>query len=477
VTGTGLKPSAPDADAPEPSGPSGPENREGTVAKGFPAGTREVLQLAWPATLSFLLNNAFRINDQFWVQRLGPDAQAAVGASTFVLIMNFALFFMAAGGALALVSHATGAGDHSKRDTIIRHSFLFAIGTGIVLSIVGASTSGTITSLLGMEGRAAEYAEVYLRTLYLGLVPMALLPVLNSVFIGLGNTRVPLLMQITSVVVNFVLNPFLIYGIWSFEGLGMAGAALATCISRTLAVALGLVLLVRAYRVHLLGRMRTSFALLGQLARVGAPTSFSIAIYAGVYWMLMAFVISKLGREVVAGGLGIGFNVFEGISFPFFLGVGVACSSLVGRNLGAGRMDLLLESVKSSRRIGGLIGVCMSGLFMIGGPLIAPLFTSDEAVLAESLLYVRVLAFSQLFVAFEVVNERVLLGSGHTRPILWISVPLNLLRIPLAWFLAIGLGWTALGVWWAINVTSLIKAVTYHFVIQSYLKKLTGSSA
>lgn len=454
--------------------PDDPEAREGAVSAGYPAGTRDVLRLAWPATLSFLLNNAFRINDQFWVQRLGPDAQAAVGASTFVLIMNFALFFLAGGGALALVSQATGAGDHRKRDAIIRHSFLFALVTGIVLSVVGASVSGTITSLLGMEGRGAEYAEVYLRTLYLGLVPMALMPVLNNVFIGIGNTRVPLLMQGISVVVNFVLNPILIYGFGGFEGLGMAGAALATCISRTLAVILGLVLLVRIYRVHLLGSMRTSFALLGRLARIGAPTSFSIAIYAGVYWMLMAFVISKLGREVVAGGLGIGFNVFEGISFPFFLGVGVACSSLVGRNLGAGRLDLVRASVRSSRRIGGLIGVCMSALFLLGGPHIAPLFTSDPAVLAESLLYVRVLAFSQLFVAFEVINERVLLGSGHTRPILWISVPLNLLRIPLAWFLAINLGWTALGVWWAINVTTLVKAVTYHFVIQRHLRDLTG---
>ena len=57
-----------------------------------------VLALAWPATLSFLLNNSYRINDQFWIQGLGAEAQAAIGAMMFVAIMTFALYYFSAGG-------------------------------------------------------------------------------------------------------------------------------------------------------------------------------------------------------------------------------------------------------------------------------------------------------------------------------------------------------------------------------------------
>ena len=52
-------------------------------------GYRDILRLAWPSVLSFVLNNAYRINDQYWVQGLGTEAQAALGSTIFVLIMNF----------------------------------------------------------------------------------------------------------------------------------------------------------------------------------------------------------------------------------------------------------------------------------------------------------------------------------------------------------------------------------------------------
>ena len=68
--------------------------------------TRELLGLAWPAVLSYILNNTYRINDQFWIQGLGAEAQAAVGATFFLQILNFAFVFLSVGGTLALVSRS-----------------------------------------------------------------------------------------------------------------------------------------------------------------------------------------------------------------------------------------------------------------------------------------------------------------------------------------------------------------------------------
>jgi MATE family multidrug resistance protein len=79
-------------------------------------------------------------------------------------------------------------------------------------------------------------------------------------------------------------------------------------------------------------------------------------------------------------------------------------------------------------------------------------------VLAETLLYVSILAWSQPLVAEEAVNEKVLFGAGHPRAIFWISTLGNVARVPLAWWLAFGLGGGAAGLWWAINLTTLFKA-------------------
>ena len=95
------------------SPPSMPElgARRGTLSA--------LLNLAWPAAASFLLNNAYRINDQFWIQGLGPPAQTAVGATFFLMVMNFAFVFLAVGGTLALISRAIGANDPERRDSFV----------------------------------------------------------------------------------------------------------------------------------------------------------------------------------------------------------------------------------------------------------------------------------------------------------------------------------------------------------------------
>jgi len=99
------------------------------------------------------------------------------------------------------------------------------------------------------------------------------------------------------------------------------------------------------------------------------------------------------------------------------------------------------------------------------GPWIVPAFTSEPEVAHQALVYLGILAFSQVFVALETASENVLIGSGHTKPIFWISVPGNLARVPLGILLALTWGWGPAGLWWAINITSIAKALALHALV------------
>jgi len=166
------------------------------------------------------------------------------------------------------------------------------------------------------------------------------------------------------------------------------------------------------------------------------------------------------------GGLSIGFNAFEGVAFPFYLGVAVASASVVGRNLGAGDPARARLAIHNSRKIAAVLGLVFTAVFAGLGPWLVRLFTADPAVQDQALSYVSVLAFSQLFVALEAVEEKVLLGVGRTRPIFWVSVPGNLMRLPLAWLLAVHYGLGAAGVWWTINLSTLLKAAAFHLQVR-----------
>lgn len=428
-------------------------------------GLRAVIRLAWPTVLSCVIGNGFRINDQYWVQGLGPDAQAAIGSSTIVVILNFALIFVAIGGSLPLVARATGARKTSERDDVIRHTMILGVVIALLLTVAGWLATPTLTKSFDVDSSVAPLMNDYLGGIYLCSLALVFAPLIDNLFIAMGNTRLPLWLQCFAVVSNLILNPILIYGVGDWDGMGITGAALATGLSRGGAAVIGLLVMLRMYDIALFERFRVQGLRLLEIARLGAPTALSIGVYAGVYFLLFGLVIGDLGRDVGAG-FSIGFNVFESVSYPFFLGIAVAGASLVGRCLGAEQPDQAWRAVKNVRLLGRLVGVSFALIFWLGGPQIAPWFTDDPGVLAEALSYVSILGWSQLLVSEEAVNERVLLGAGHPKAILWISTLGNGLRVPLAIGAASWLGFGADGVWWVINITTLLKGGLFFLQVE-----------
>lgn len=400
--------------------------------------------------MSAMLNNAYRVIDQYAVQWLGVDAQAAIASCTFVLIAFFAGYTIFASGAIALVSRAVGSGNVKEQQGLIGSALTSAALTGIViLSLSGWAAPWTVRSL-GLQGNLAIQAETYLRWHAVFCWPQAVMPVLDAIFIAYGRTQTVLVLQLTASLLNLLLNPLCIYRL----GLGIGGSAMATGISQTVAVLLGLFLLSRTLPLDLLTfRVNRNTWRIG---RIGLPMCWGTLVFATVYWALLRWVISPLGPAVNAA-LGIGFSVLEGFTWPVFWGFSMGIASIVGRSLGANCPEIAQASVKLAFRLVTVCGLSASVIFWWGGRYFSGLFTEDEEVLAQAVLYARILAFSQLFVAYEALAEGILSGAGRTRPIFYWSAPLNILRVPLAWLFTVYYGYDAAGVWWVINVSTFLK--------------------
>lgn len=411
---------------------------------------KELIALAIPSIASALLNNFYRVVDQFAVQWLGTPAQAAIGSCAFILIAFYGLFQIITAGAGPIMGRAVGAGDIEKQQEIIGNASILMAVAGLLFSCGLIFGAEFLTEIIELENESAEALITYLQTLGWWGCFIAYGPLIDSIFIASGDTKTPMYLQLASTILNAFLNFVLIYAL----ELGIAGAALASGISRAVTTLIGLTLMIRRFGIKW---PLTGLGL--KLIRVGFPVATGTLMYALVYWGLLRWTISPLGPAVNAA-LGIGFSALEGISWPLYAGVMMAVSSLVGRQLGANKIEDAENTIRIAFPLATLLGCSCGLIFWFGAKPLCGIFTEDPAVLEQAVLYARILAFSQVFVSYEAIFEGVLGGAGHNDYQLWLSAPLNLIRIPMAYYFAFEMGYGAIGIWWAINISTFVKALS-----------------
>ena len=422
-----------------------------------------IIWLAIPGMLSALLNNIYRLVDQYFVQWLSPEAQAALGASTFLLFTGYALFVLISAGVGPYVARYTGAQNQIAVQTIVTQALKLSAAAGLLFSLVLVLGSSWLPSTVGLEGKAATELQNYLFWLGISGSGMAFGPLLDSIWIARGNTQTPMYLQIISTLLNVVLNAIFIFELsW-----GIMGAALASGISRWIVVLVGIPMLLKELPWQGIGS--TEFK---KILTMGFPVSMGIVLYSGVYWAIMYLCISPLGNSVHIA-LGLGFSVLEGISYPLYSGIMVAVSSMIGRQLGAKEYTLLNKTIKRGAMLCSLLGFLTMMIFLLFAEAICGYFTQSVSGLEQAVLYAHILAFSQVFVALEAMAEGVLSGSGDNKRLFWLSAPFNIMRVPLAYFFCFTLFGHAAGIWWAINITTYIKcALKWHAVYKGAWRKL-----
>jgi putative MATE family efflux protein len=202
--------------------------------------------------------------------------------------------------------------------------------------------------------------------------------------------------------------------------------------------------------------MRPSPPLLASMARIGTPPAVSSLLFSVVY-LFLSNVMARFGTIALAA-LGIG-NRLESISYLTAGGFGVAASTLVGQNLGAALPRRAERAAWTATAIIVVLTGIYSVLLFCFAEGFVRVFTSDPRVIVEAARFVRILSFCQAFMGVEIVLQGAFGGAGDTLPPTLISVPISLLRIPLAYLLALPLGFGPGAIWWLLSVSCLIRGL------------------
>jgi putative MATE family efflux protein len=420
---------------------------------------RHILRLALPAVGMMHLQALYQIIDTFWVGKLGSEALAGISTGGFILWMIFALINVVSVGTQASIARRIGEGDRAAADETARQGVLFALITSVVLGAVLLAVRVPLFGLMNTSPEVARQGLDFLTVMIWGIATLFLSFVLTSIFQAAGDTFTPMKLMGMTLVLNAGLAPALMFGWLGLPAMGIRGTALSTVIARGVFAVVGLALLVRGrsgIRVSLARPVRIDWRLYGRVLRIGTPASLAGILFAAVYMALVRYV--KDFGDVSIAALRIG-HTAEFTNFSTCLGFAAAAATLVGQNLGAGRPDRAQQAVhRILVLLSAAIGAVTVAFLALPGPIVR-IFSADPRVIAAGTDYLIILAYSQVFMGIETALAGGFSGAGDTLPPTLVSVPLTLLRVPLAWALTYRLGMGVDGIWWAISGTTILKAV------------------
>ena len=444
----------PDEDSGAPSWAAAPH---GDITNG-PL-NRTLWHLAGPAILAKALHALLNLVDVFWVGRLGAAPTAAVTTSFFVSWVLLALTDVTAIGILAHVARHMGAGDRQRAGHVAAQGLGLGVGLGALLAAGAWFAAPALFALLGAAPEVVRPGVVYLRVLFLA-APLTFTYInCESVMRAAGDTRSPMLVTGGMVLLNAGLAPFLIFGIGPFPRLEVLGAALATLVAQVAAVlAFGVWALARhpSFPLDRRSFRRLDRALAQSLLRIGSP-AMAIGLLFSFIYLFLSGVAARLGTLQLAV-LGLA-NRTESLTYLVSNGFAAATATMVGQNLGAGRPERAERAAWWSALWMGLYGLVLGAFLVIWPRRALGLFTSETAVFDMGADYVRVLGFCQAFMAVEIVFENAFAGAGDTLPPMLISVPMNILRVPLVLWAVRGQGAGLLGIAWILSTTGMLRGI------------------
>ena len=400
---------------------------------------KKIIPLALPITLAQASQTIVNLIDTVFVSRLGDSALAAVGLGGFACQALQALLLCLAVGVQALTSRRKGAGALDIRVTSPLSSALtIAFVGGILLTVILYPLIPHLYPLINSDPKLISQGVPYLQIRIMGSVFIAMGFCFGGYWNALQRPLVYLSILITVHLCNIALSYGLILGHWGLPSLGVRGAAIGTSVSWIIGCILHLVLTCKKLSWP---KKREIIRLLS----ISLPTGVQyISISMGFtvfYWILG----SKSTHELAAGSVII--NILQ-VALMLGLGVGMGTATLVGQEMGRGKIK--------EAALWGWSGMQTCLLFLLpisilliafAQPLLALFILSPLTKQLATIPLILTLLIASLDAAGLCVMFS-LLGTGDTKRVMLTSLSLQWgLFLPLAYYIGLVLDLSLNAIW------------------------------
>lgn len=341
----------------------------------------KIPQFALPVAATAILEQLFNASDIAVVGNFSGAAStiavAAVGANSFVISLVVNFFIGIALGANVVIANAIGREDTDAVHRAVHTAVVVAVLGGVLVTVLGELAAGPALRALNVPAEVLPYALLYLRIYLLGVPVILLYNFEAAIFRSVGDTRVPLQTLAFSGVLNVLLNLFFVIVLH----MTVNGVATATVLSNAISSVLLFVRLRRSDKaIHLeWTALRIDRRSLQKILQIGIPAGIQSAVFS-ISNIVIQSAINSLGTVVMAAS-SAAFNI-EVVAYDVLNSFSQACTTFVGQNYGAGKLDRCRKTLALCLVEDALASGIAILLVLGSGHFLLSLFNRDPEVIA-----------------------------------------------------------------------------------------------
>ncbi|MEG0852740.1 MAG: MATE family efflux transporter [Angelakisella sp.] len=393
---------------------------------------RLIVLFSLPLLAGNVLQQLYNMVDSMVVgQYVGTTALAAVGTGFPIFFMVSSLFMGIGMGSTVIISQYYGAGDMEHVRKTVDTIYTSMLVGCIPLTLFGLFISGPLLRMIQVPADTFELAHTYLLIIFLGIMSVFGYNVNAGILQGLGDSKTPLIFLSIACVINVILDLVFVINF----GWGVVGVAVATIIAQTFSWVFGIFYINKKYpeiKIHPFS-FRFDKRMFIQMFRMGIPIGIQQALFS-VGVMAMQSLINRYGSAFIAGFNGA--NKLDTFVFMPITSFAAACTTFVGQNIGAGRLDRVQQGTRSAIKLSVVVSIISGGLLLFFGTPLMGLFNSSPEVIDAGIAYLtRIVPFYWMLAILFTLNS-IMRGAGDTIiPMISSIVSLWLARVPAAYIL------------------------------------------
>lgn len=443
------------------------ENKMGTMPV-----NRLLITMSIPMIISMLVQAFYNVVDSVFVAQISENALTAVSMAFPIQNLMIAVATGTGVGVNALLSKSLGEKNQDMADKTANNSVFLAVMSYLAFLIFGFVGTETFFRLQTDIPEIIQYGKDYLfivAVLSFGIFGQI---AFDRMLQATGRTFYTMFTQGIGAVINIILDPILIFGMFGLPRLEVVGAALATVIGQIIAMIVSIVFnVLKNEDIHLNVKeiIHPNVNVIGHIYSVGIPSIIMASISS-----VMTFCMNKIliaFTPTATAVFGVYFKLQSFVFMPVF-GMNNGLVPIIAYNYGARKRERIVKAMK----LGLFYAFCMLligfALFQMIPETLLSFFNASEEMLAIGVPALKTISFSYFLAPISIITITVLQALGHGIYSMFISVGRQLVvLIPVAFIIATFIGELSL-IWWAFPLAELMSVSLGFIFIRKVFKSL-----